>query len=172
MTPAPRARLNGMRPEFADDPAAAARALVAANRYMTLATADADGVPWASPVWFAPADDLSHVLWVSDPEARHSRNVAARPEIGLLIFDSTARPGTAQAFYASAAAQQVDGEAVERAIEAYSRRTVAQGLPAWTAAAVTAPARHRLYRATLRACYILGAQDRRVPVPALGAAPG
>ena len=32
----------------------AARAIVEANRFMTLATADADGVPWASPVWFAP----------------------------------------------------------------------------------------------------------------------
>ena len=31
---------------------------------MTLATADADGVPWASPVWYAP-DGYSELLWVS-----------------------------------------------------------------------------------------------------------
>lgn len=157
-----------MRQRFSDDPDAAARALVAANRYATLATADADGVPWASPVWFAPADDLSHVLWVSAPEARHSRNLAARPEIGVVIFDSTAPPAAAQAFYASAVAEPVDGDAVERALEVYSRHSVAQGLAAWTAEGVTAPARHGLYRATLRECFVLGAQDRRVPVPSLG----
>ena len=31
----------------------AARAIVDANSYMTLATVDTDGAPWASPVWFA-----------------------------------------------------------------------------------------------------------------------
>jgi GNAT superfamily N-acetyltransferase len=33
-----------------------ARGLIDANAYMTLATADADGRPWASPVWFAHHD--------------------------------------------------------------------------------------------------------------------
>ena len=31
-----------------------ARRIIDANSYMTLATADADGRPWATPVWFAP----------------------------------------------------------------------------------------------------------------------
>jgi hypothetical protein len=30
-----------------------AKEIIDANRYMTLATADAQGTPWASPVWFA-----------------------------------------------------------------------------------------------------------------------
>ena len=30
-----------------------ARAILDAGIYVVLATADADGVPWASPVWFA-----------------------------------------------------------------------------------------------------------------------
>jgi hypothetical protein len=50
--------------------------IVEANRYMTLSTADADGVPWASPVWYAP-DGPDAFAWVSDPAARHSRNLAA-----------------------------------------------------------------------------------------------
>src|SRR5688572_7657100 len=85
-----------MTNRFGDAPAAAARALIAANRSLTLGTADAAGAPWTSPVWFAAAGDLSHVLWVSDPQARHSRNIAARPEVSLVIFDSTAPPGAAQ----------------------------------------------------------------------------
>jgi hypothetical protein len=31
-----------------------ARRIIDANSYMTLGTADADGRPWATPVWFAP----------------------------------------------------------------------------------------------------------------------
>ena len=36
-----------------DDNAATVRAIIDANRYMTLSTADASGLPWVSPVWFA-----------------------------------------------------------------------------------------------------------------------
>ena len=36
-----------------NDQDAAFRAIVDANRYTTIATADEDGRPWASPVWFA-----------------------------------------------------------------------------------------------------------------------
>jgi quercetin dioxygenase-like cupin family protein len=33
------------------------------------------------------------------PEARHSRNVAARPELALVVFDSTVAPGDAADVY-------------------------------------------------------------------------
>jgi nitroimidazol reductase NimA-like FMN-containing flavoprotein (pyridoxamine 5'-phosphate oxidase superfamily) len=55
------------------------RELISANRYMVLATADATGRPWISPVWFAPDD--GGFLWVSRPDSRHSRNLAERPEL-------------------------------------------------------------------------------------------
>jgi hypothetical protein len=153
----------------ADDPAAVARELIGANRYMTLATADAAGVPWASPVWFAAADDLSELLWVSEPDARHSRNLAARPEVSLVVFDSQAPVGAAQALYASALAREVAGAAIERGVAVFTARSEEQGLRAWTAADAQPPARHRLYRATLGECFVLNARrDRRVPVRGLG----
>jgi pyridoxine/pyridoxamine 5'-phosphate oxidase len=65
---------------------------------VTLATADAEGRPWASPVWFAH-EGYRDFLWVSSPEARHSRNVAVRPELALVLFDSTVAPGDAAAVY-------------------------------------------------------------------------
>jgi nitroimidazol reductase NimA-like FMN-containing flavoprotein (pyridoxamine 5'-phosphate oxidase superfamily) len=44
--------------------------LLAANRYLVLATADEDGQPWATPVFFASLDP--HTLcWVSSPNSRH-----------------------------------------------------------------------------------------------------
>jgi nitroimidazol reductase NimA-like FMN-containing flavoprotein (pyridoxamine 5'-phosphate oxidase superfamily) len=75
---------------------AATREIVESNLYVTLATADAEGRPWASPVWFAH-EGYRDFLWVSRPGARHSRNLAARPELALVIFDSTAAEGDAAA---------------------------------------------------------------------------
>ena len=74
--------------------AAIARAIVDGNDYMTLGTADADGLPWASPVWYAPAG-YAEFLWLSSPEALHSRNLAVRPELSIVIFDSQVVVGSA-----------------------------------------------------------------------------
>ena len=59
-----------------------ARTIIDSNRYMALGTADTDGRPWVSPVWFA-SEDYKHFHWVSSPDARHSQNVAARPEVAI-----------------------------------------------------------------------------------------
>ena len=75
-----------------------ARAIIDGGRYMTLATADAAGVPWASPVWYAPRG-YSELFWISYPDARHSRNLAERPQLSIVIFDSTVAPGHGQAVY-------------------------------------------------------------------------
>jgi uncharacterized protein YhbP (UPF0306 family) len=143
--------------------AAQAQRTIDSFTYMTLATADSDGGPWGSPVWFAAASP-QEFLWVSDPEARHSRNIAARSEVAIVIFDSTAALGAAEAVYVEAAAEELGGEELERAISIYSRRSMEVGAPEWTLADVTPPTRFRLYRATASAMYILDAGDRRVPV--------
>jgi nitroimidazol reductase NimA-like FMN-containing flavoprotein (pyridoxamine 5'-phosphate oxidase superfamily) len=147
----------------AEDPAATGRRLVEANRYMTLATADADGRPWASPVWYAPDGDAGF-LWVSDPEARHSRNVAARPEVAIVIFDSTVPVGGAEALYCDAVVEQLADAALEEGIAAYSRHSEAGGATAWGLEDVSPPARHRLYRATVTSSSVLGPGDRRLPL--------
>jgi pyridoxamine 5'-phosphate oxidase-like protein len=66
-----------------------ARTIIDGNRYMTLGTADESGVPWVSPVWYAPAG-YRELIWVSSPEARHSRNVATRPQVGTRIARASA----------------------------------------------------------------------------------
>jgi pyridoxine/pyridoxamine 5'-phosphate oxidase len=151
------------------DLAAAAREIVDSNLYMTLATADRDGRPWASPVWFAHADHAEFV-WVSRPDARHSRSLAVRPELGIVIFDSTVGVGAAQAVYLEAVAEELTGADRDQAIALYSRRSETHGAPRWTSADVTAPAPHRLYRATASAHFVLDANDRRVLVSGAGSA--
>ena len=74
-----------------------ARTIVDANQYMVLGTADASGTPWASPVWFAH-HDYREFVWVSSPEVRHSRNIAERPQIGIVIFDSSVPIGADRTF--------------------------------------------------------------------------
>ena len=145
------------------DLVAVARAIVDSNRYMTLATADAGGVPWASPVWYAPAD-YRDFFWVSDPEARHSRNVAARREVGIAIFDSDAPIGTGRGVYVAAIAEEVAGTEREHGIGVFSRRSVEQGASAWTVDDVRGPARLRLYRATAVEVYVGERDDRRVRI--------
>jgi pyridoxine/pyridoxamine 5'-phosphate oxidase len=144
-----------------------AMAIVDANAYLTLATADADGTPWASPVWFATVD-YRDFYWVSKPGARHSRNIAARPEVAIAIFDSTVPPNQASAVYMPAVAVELSGAEAERGLEIFSGRSVASGLPAWTMEQIGPEARHRLYRATAREHFVLNERDERIrvePVP-------
>ena len=144
-----------------------ARDIIEASRYLVLATADAAGRPWSSPVYFAHIG-FTEFYWVSSPDAAHSRNIAVRPEVGIAVFDSHAEIGTGQGAYMSAAATLLeDGETV-RGIEAFSRRSVAHGGEEWTSGDVRPGAGIRLYRATADSLWILakdGQPDHRVPVP-------
>jgi uncharacterized protein YhbP (UPF0306 family) len=140
-----------------------ARRLVASSMYMTIATADPGGRPWVSPVWFAPRSQ-SEFLWVSSPDARHSRNIAARPEIAIVIFDSTVAVGSAEALYLEAVGEQLAGDELDEAIAIYSAHSQKCGARPWVAADVRAPARFRLYRAVVAARFVLGPGDERLPV--------
>jgi Pyridoxamine 5'-phosphate oxidase len=140
-----------------------ARAIVDANTYLTLATADADGRPWVSPVWFATRD-YREFVWVSRPEARHSLNIASRPEVAIVIFDSHVPPGQGRALYMSAHAEELDGGEAGRGLDVFSAESVAQGLPVWTPEQIAYGARHRLYRARALGQYVLNERDERVRV--------
>ena len=108
-----------------------ARGIIDANLYMTLATADREGRPWASPVYYA-VDGYREFVWVSDPDATHSRNLAERPQIAIVIFDSTQRINTGRGVYMSAHAEPVADPQIDRALEIFSERSVAHGGEVWT----------------------------------------
>ena len=148
------------------DLVAAAREILAATAYMTLGTADSSGAPWVSPVWFA-SPDAREFFWVSDPEARHSRNIAARAQISIAIFDSQVPIGTGRALFMSATASQVDDDQVDRGMEIFSQVSLEQGGREWTRADVEPPARLRLYRAIASEHWV-GINDRRSLVSLAG----
>ena len=146
-----------------DDVAATGRAIIDANLYMVLGTADEAGAPWVSPVYFAP-DGYRDFLWVSKPGARHSLNLATRPDVSIVVFDSSVPSGQGTGVYMRAVAEEVAPDDVERCIEVFSRRAVAHGGVPWSADDVRPPSRHRLYRARTIEHFVLDEHDERVPV--------
>ena len=143
--------------------AAALKAIVDANQYMTLATADADGRPWASPVWFATVD-YREFFWLSSPEARHSQNIAARPEVAIVIFDSQQVPGEVEGAYIEATAKRVPEGELDRGLAVFSGVSEAKLGPGWALTDVQAPARLRLFHASGLEHFVLSSRDERVRV--------
>jgi hypothetical protein len=101
--------------------ASRARAVIDANKYMVLGTADPEGQPWVTPVYFTP-DRYTDFYWTSSPDATHSRNLANRPELSLVIFDSQVPIGGAQAVYVAARAELVPDAELEHCAELFGGR--------------------------------------------------
>ncbi|MFL6062693.1 MAG: pyridoxamine 5'-phosphate oxidase family protein [Marmoricola sp.] len=91
------------------DLAELARRTLAGNRFMVLGTVDPSGRPRVSPLWFSLVDH-EVVYWLSSPDAHHSQNIAIRPEVSIVVFDSSAAPYTGQAVYLEASASRVPDE--------------------------------------------------------------
>jgi hypothetical protein len=145
-----------------------ARDLIDATVYLTLGTVDADGRPWTSPVYFAP-DGLREFYWVSESGADHSRHLAARPAVSLVVFDSTVAPYHGRAVYAVGEAREVPGDDLEGALAAYPRRD-GDGASELTQDDVTGPSPYRLYRATASDLWVLCPREPRQPCPLHGLA--
>jgi hypothetical protein len=94
-------------------------------------------------------------------------NLAVRPQVGIVVFDSTVGSGGAQAVYLDAEAGELHGADRGRALAVYGRRSVEFGEQGFTLADVTAPAAHRMFRAVPTEQFVLDTTDRRIPV-ALG----
>jgi pyridoxine/pyridoxamine 5'-phosphate oxidase len=149
-----------------DDRAQQARTIIDGISYMVLATADRDGRPWATPVWFA-TNGTGAFYWVSSREARHSTNIAGRPEVGIVIFDSTVPIGTGQGVYIEARAEEVSGSALDEGLAVFSARSTRDGGSAWSRQDVEGQALLRLYRADATSYSMLakdGQADHRVEV--------
>jgi uncharacterized protein YhbP (UPF0306 family) len=144
-----------------------AREIVDANQSMVLGTAADTGQPWASPVWFAH-DDYNEFVWVSSPAARHSRNIAERPQVGIVIFNSQVPIGAGQGVYLACEASVVSEADLDRLLDVFNRRSLAVGGKVLARSAVEAPSgEFRLYRAVASEVSMLakdGEADHRVRV--------
>jgi len=139
------------------------RSIVDANAYMTLATVDEHGNPWASPVWYATVD-YREFIWVSAPHRRHSRNLAVRPELAIAIFDSHQPPGTSAAVFLEGRAEQVPASELERCLRTFSDVSQRRALAVWSRASIEPPGHLRLYHATAAEHFILSPAEDRIAV--------
>src|SRR5438067_11850169 len=98
-----------------------AAAVIEANKYLTLGTVGADGLPWVTPVSFTP-DGHTDFYWASSPDAVHSRNIAVRPDVSISIFDSSVPIGGASAVYFRGQAALVPDGELEECARLYASR--------------------------------------------------
>jgi nitroimidazol reductase NimA-like FMN-containing flavoprotein (pyridoxamine 5'-phosphate oxidase superfamily) len=125
---------------------AMARRVIDSNRYMVLGTVEPDGAPRLSPVFFTPAR-YRDFYWVSSPDARHSHNVRDRPDVQIVVFDSSTAPGHSEAAYIAATAREVPAEELPDVVgEAFDPDT--RGARAFGVDELTGDADLRLYVAT------------------------
>ena len=64
------------------------------GKYMTLATASADGEPWASPLAFVYDGD-KYFYFISNNSVRHAKNITENPRVAFAVFDSLQSSGNA-----------------------------------------------------------------------------
>lgn len=144
-----------------EDLIAIAKAIINSTLYMVLGTADESGQPWVSPVYFT-ASNYKEFYWISSPQAKHSRNIAMRSQISIVIFDSQVSVGKAQAMYMSAEAEELTGSDLERGLVIYNGRfpdPASHGVQDIRLEEVRPPGLYRLYRAVASEHWILDPHD-------------
>lgn len=148
-----------------------AQQLLEENQYLTLATADASGRPWSSTVWYTAwqrsrSEEWLAVefIWLSRPDARHSKNLLQRPEVGISIFNSAQPAGTGDGLQFAARAGLVPSVQLDEAAATFSTASLAAGGGPWARAQVEEPALPRLYLARTESAYLLG-NGTRIELP-------
>ncbi|MEH1099851.1 pyridoxamine 5'-phosphate oxidase family protein [Micromonospora sp. CPCC 205561] len=142
------------------DLAARGRAILDDNHFMTLSTANTHGEPWASPVFYVP-DGYSTFYWISSPEATQARNIAVRPRVGIVVFNSQQEPGSDEAVYMAATACELTGAELDRGLEIYLRAAPFSKGPQ----AFRPPGPYRAYRATVTEHFMLCPHASSEPCP-------
>ncbi|MBO2454482.1 pyridoxamine 5'-phosphate oxidase family protein [Actinomadura barringtoniae] len=143
--------------------AALAREILDRNLYVTLGTADGEGRPWVSPVYFATAD-YREIIWVSALDAEHSVNLAVRPEVSMVVFDSTVPTYHGRAVYMSGVAAVLEGTELDRGVGIYPGAPE-RGASTIEVSDVSGDAPYRLYRATVDELSVLCPREPRQPCP-------
>lgn len=93
----------------------AVRFVIQNSELMTVATADASGKPWVSPVGYV-ADDVYNLYWVSDKNAIHSKNVHERTQVGIVITGANPSGELDDVYFDAEAKELSNPEEIESAI--------------------------------------------------------
>jgi len=105
------------------DHAAIAKEVISRIRYVTIATASKEAVPWNTPVT-AAFDEHYNFFWTSWVGTQHSQNIRDNPAIFIVIFDSTSPVGVGGCVYIQAKAMELidQSEIDHAAAHVYQRK--------------------------------------------------
>ena len=78
-------------------------------QYATVATVDADGQSWNSPLYVGLDADYNF-YWASWQQNRHSKNIEANSKIFIVVYDSKAPIGKGEGVYIQATAAALHDE--------------------------------------------------------------
>ena len=99
-----------------------ARELLDASTLCSIATVTPSGRAYVSTAYFAWTPDVD-IIWISHPDAIHSRNLAANSSAALAVYDSGQRWGGAdRGIQLFGTARQVAGRAAHEAARSYAAR--------------------------------------------------
>lgn len=82
-----------------------AREIIKTNQYLTIASSDKKGSPWASAVVYSYDKDWN-LYFLSIPSSNHCQNIKNREKVVVAIFDS-------HQLFGQGVGLQIEGEAVE-----------------------------------------------------------
>ena len=121
--------------------------LIENNNHLVLATADTEGKPWISPLFFA-YDTSYNTYWVSDKSARHSENIRSRPEVSISIFCPVPPDNVFDGIYIDAEAAELTEERdILEAISVLQARPQSSKFMVSDISNVTGDASWRIYKA-------------------------
>jgi nitroimidazol reductase NimA-like FMN-containing flavoprotein (pyridoxamine 5'-phosphate oxidase superfamily) len=122
-----------------------ARQVISKISYITIATVSKDSQPWNAPV-FSAYDEAYNFYWGSHVGSQHSLNIAANPNVFLVIYDSTVAAGSGAGVYVKAKAVELtDMQEIRKAHKLLWDRHV---VPFWKIEQVYGDAPIRLYKAS------------------------
>jgi uncharacterized protein YhbP (UPF0306 family) len=97
------------------------RALLEETTTMVLATRMPDGTPRSTPLYFAPDKDL-RLIFLSDPDSAHSRNLAASQHASAAMYPEERDWRRLRGVQMTGHARVLDGSEAEAARHTYARR--------------------------------------------------
>jgi len=101
---------------------AIARRLLSASTLCAISTVASDGRAYINTAYFAWSPAFE-VVWLSAPEARHSRNIQRRPSVAIAVYDSAQKwGGSDRGIQLFGTARKLPGRAARDAARLYGRR--------------------------------------------------
>jgi uncharacterized protein YhbP (UPF0306 family) len=101
---------------------AIARRLLNASSLCAISTVSSDGRAHINTAYFASSAAFD-IVWLSAPEARHSRNVRRHPSVAIAVYDSTQKwGGSDRGIQIFGIARELAGRSAREAAAIYGRR--------------------------------------------------